>query len=430
MGKIREERRKKRKQKQMLRLGAGCSITAVLCVAVFLAIGAWNPQEVHGPLTDGHTQMASSQIDSETNKDSEANQDSEEQTDSEEVQKPDSMQIVMVGDMLMHERIITSGKQEDGTYNFDHLFTNVKDFISAADLAIVNQETMMGGSKYGYTGYPSFNSPYELADAEVKAGFDVLLLATNHTLDKGKQAVLNCMEYLDTTHPNLGYVGINHSKEEQDTHIFTYKENGIKVAILNYTYGTNGIPLPSDMPYLVNMLDESKVRADIRKAEEIADFTIICPHWGTEYRLEADNSQKKWANIFLEEGADLVLGAHPHVIEPIEWLTHENGNKMLVYYSLGNFVNGTSSTGKGISNRMVGGIADVTLQRNKDTGEVEIVKHSAIPIVCHIAYGTEYTVYYLQDYTEEMASKNLILSQDAEFSKARCESVFDQVWGE
>ena len=238
------------------------------------------------------------------------------------------------------------------------------------------------------------------------------------------------MEYLDTTHPNLGYVGINHNKEEQDNDIFTYEANGIKVAILNYTYGTNGIPLPSDMPYLVNMLDENKVRADIRKAEEIADFTIVCPHWGTEYKLEADNSQKKWANIFLEEGVDLVLGAHPHVIEPIEWLTHENGNKMLVYYSLGNFVNGTSSTGKGVSNRMVGGIADVTLQRNKDTGEVEIVKHSAIPIVCHIAYGTEYTVYYLQDYTEEMASKNLILSQDSEFSKARCESVFDQVWGE
>lgn len=407
----------------MIRLGAGCSITAVVCVAIFLVVGMWDTQEIHGPLTD-HTQTASSQTGGQANK------DSEEQKDIEVVQEPDSMQIVMVGDMLMHERIIESGKQEDGTYNFDHLFTNVTDFISAADLAIVNQETMMGGSRYGYTGYPSFNSPYELADAEVKAGFDVLLLATNHTLDKGKQAVLNCMEYLDTTHPTLGYVGINHSKEEQDSQIFTYEANGIKVAILNYTYGTNGIPLPSDMPYIVNMLEEEKVRADIRKAEEIADFTIVCPHWGTEYKLDADNSQKKWANIFLEEGVDLVLGAHPHVIEPIQWLTHENGNKMLVYYSLGNFVNGTSSTGQGVTNRMVGGIADVTIQRNEETGQVEIVEHDAVPIVCHIGYGTEYTVYYMKDYTEEMASKNLILSQDAEFSKARCEEVFDQVWGE
>lgn len=420
MGKIREERRKKRKHKQWIRLGAGCSITALVCIAVALVISTWDTQEIHGPLTENHTQIGSSQVIS-------SEVESEE---SEIVQEPDSMQIVMVGDMLMHERIIASGNQEDGTYNFDHLFTNVTEFISAADLAIVNQETMMGGPKYGYTGYPSFNSPYELADAEVKAGFDVLLLATNHTLDKGKTAVKNCMEYLDTTHPDLGYVGINQSKEEQDNEIFTYEANGITVAILNYTYGTNGIPLPSDMPYIVNMLKEDKVRADIRKAEEIADFTIVCPHWGTEYKLEADSSQKKWANIFLEEGVDLVLGAHPHVIEPIEWMTHENGNKMLVYYSLGNFVNGTSSTGKGVTNRMVGGIADVTLQRNKETGEVEIVEHDAVEIVCHIAYGTEYTVYYMEDYTEEMASKNLILSQDAEFSKARCESVFDQVWGE
>lgn len=342
----------------------------------------------------------------------------------------ETMQIVMVGDMLMHDKILESGKQEDGTYNFDHLFANVKDFISAADLAIVNQETIMGGESYGYTGYPSFNTPYALADAEVNAGFDVLLLATNHTLDKTKKGVLNCMDYLDTNYPELGYVGINHSQEEQDNEIYTYEENGITVAILNYTYGTNGIAIPSDMPYIVNTLDEDKVRSDIRKAEEIADFTIVCPHWGTEYRLEADSSQEKWAAIFLEEGVDLVLGAHPHVIEPIEWLTDESGNEMLVYYSLGNFVNGTASTGQGVSNRMVGGIADVTIGRNEETGEVEIISYDAVPIICHIGYGTEYTVYYLDDYTEELAAENRILSQDSRFSKSLCESLVDQVWGE
>ncbi|MBR3811314.1 MAG: CapA family protein [Agathobacter sp.] len=410
---------KNKRKRQIIHLSAGCSISALVFAAVFLGLGFLDPQEVNGPLKN-NTQM-------ESLLDSSFEEVTEE---SSIIEEPDSMQIVMVGDMLMHERVIESGKQQDGSYNFDHLFTHVTDFISAADLAIVNQETMMGGSRYGYTGYPSFNSPQELADAEVKAGFDVLLLATNHTLDKGKNAVLNCMEYLNTTHPTLGYVGINPSKEAQDNNIFTYEANGIRVAILNYTYGTNGIPLPSDMPYIVNLLEENKIRADIRKAEEIADFTIVCPHWGTEYRLEPDNSQKKWANIFLEEGVDLVLGAHPHVIEPIEWLTDENGNKMLVYYSLGNFVNGTSSSGAGVTNRMVGGIADVTLQRNMETGEVEIATYDAIPIVCHIGYKTEYTVYYMKDYTEDLASKNLILSQDKEFSKAQCEALLDQVWGE
>ena len=417
MGKIREQRKRDRKRKLLIQLGAGLGTTLAVLIAVIVLISALGSQESGGLLagdTQSGSQLGENAVASEDN----------------QIEEPDSMQIVMVGDMLMHDKIIESGKQEDGTYNFDHLFTHVAEFISAADLAIVNQETIMGGDRFGYTGYPSFNSPYALADAEVKAGFDVLLLATNHTLDKGKQGVLNCMEYLDTTYPELGYVGINHSQEEQDTNIYTYEENGITVAILNYTYGTNGIPLPSDMPYIVNLLDEDKVRADIRKAEEIADFTIVCPHWGTEYLLEADSSQQKWANIFLEEGVDLVLGAHPHVIEPIEWLTDENGNEMLVYYSLGNFVNGTSSTGHGVTNRMVGGIADVTIQRNEETGEVEIVKYGAVPIVCHVAYGSEYTVYYMDDYTEELASKNLILSQDSEFSKALCESVFAEVWGE
>lgn len=342
----------------------------------------------------------------------------------------ETMQIVMIGDMLMHEPVVESGLREDGTYDFTHLFANVKDTIETADFAIANQETIMAGERYGYSGYPSFNTPYELAHAHAEAGFDLLLFATNHAMDKGGNGIENCMQYLDEHLPQLDYVGINHSKEEQEDEIYTYEANGITIAVLNYTYGTNGIPLPGDKPYLVNLLDEDKVRADIQKAEEIADFTIVCPHWGTEYNLETDSSQKKWAQIFLEEGVDLVLGAHPHVIEPIEWLTDEEGHEMLVYYSLGNFVNGTSSTGHGVTNRMVGGIADVTIERNEETKEVEIIEYDVIPIVCHQGKDTEFTVYYLDEYTEEKASENLILSQDKEFSKALCWSIVNQVWGE
>ena len=164
--------------------------------------------------------------------------------------------------------------------------------------------------------------------------------------------------------------------------------------------------------------------------EESCDYTILYIHWGTELKLDVDSNQKKWANIFVEEGADLVLGAHPHVIEPIEWVTHENGNEMLVYYSLGNFVNGTKSTGHGVTTRMIGGIANVTIQRNEETGKVEIAEYGAEEIVCHQGEKTDFTVYFLKDYTEEMASKNLIVKQDPEFSKALCESIFAQVWGE
>lgn len=414
MGKLREKRRRNRQRKLMIRLGVTGGITTVILIAIILCINGFNPKPADTDATLVATQTET-QIDVVT----------------EIVEEdPERMQIVMVGDMLIHDKIINSGLQEDGTYNFDHLFANVKDTIEAADFAIVNQETIMGGPSYGYTGYPSFNTPYELAHAEVKAGFDLLLFATNHALDKSGKGVENCMAYLDENLPELDYIGINHSQQEQDENIYTYEVNGITVAVLNYTYGTNGIPHPSGKPYLVNLLKEDKVRSDVQKAEEIADFTIVCPHWGTEYNLGTDSTQEKWVQVFLEEGVDLVLGAHPHVIEPIEWISDEEGHQMLVYYSLGNFVNGTSSTGHGVTNRMVGGIANITLQRNEETGEVEIIAYDAIPIVCHMAKGTEYTVYYMEDYTEEMASKNLILNQDGEFSKALCESVFNQVWGE
>lgn len=350
-----------------------------------------------------------------------------QETESEE--EDNSLRIVMVGDMLMHMKVVNSGKQEDGTYNFDHLFENVKDTIEEADLAIVNQETILGGEELGYSGYPSFNSPTELGDAEVKAGFDVILHATNHALDKKKNGVMNCMEFWDTNYPDIEYLGINKSQQEQDEDIYVYEENGIKIAILNYTYGTNGIKTPSDMPYLVNYLKEDKIRADVEKAESIADFTIVCPHWGTEYRLESDAKQEKWTKLFFECGVDLVIGTHPHVIEPVEWITDEQGNGMLVYYSIGNFVNGTSSTKGDLTHRMVGGIADVTLERN-ESGEVVIADYDAIPIVSHVAEGKEFTVYYLSDYTSELAEENLINLQDADFSLGECNKVVDQVWGE
>lgn len=340
---------------------------------------------------------------------------------------PPSIQIVMVGDMLMHGRVMESGLMEDGSYNFDHLFVNVKNSIENADLALVNQETILGGTELGLSGYPAFNSPYELGDALVDAGFDVILHATNHTLDKGKKGVLNCMNFWDTNYPEITYLGINKSQEDQDNNIYIYEQDGIEIAILNYTYGTNGIPTPDDMPYIVNYLDEEKIISDLTYAEENADFTVVCPHWGTEYVLTATDSQKKWAKVFMENGADLVIGTHPHVIEPVEMLTDESGNEMLVYYSIGNFVNGTSGTGDGITNRMVGGIADVTISINEEN-EAFIESYDVIPIVCHIDEKTDYTVYYLDDYTNELATENHIVSQDANFSLEACKNLVNKVW--
>ena len=333
MAKIRETRILKRRRKAYIKLG----ICSFLLMAILIGCVV-NSNSMELPAEETQASGLSSQPGFQMH-------GVDEEVIPEIEEELDNIQIVMVGDMLMHEPIIKSGLQTDGSYNFDHLFENVKDTILEADLAIANQETIMGGPSYGYTGYPSFNTPYALADAEAKAGFDVLLFATNHAMDKGSRAILNCIDYMEEHHPEMEYLGIHRSQQAQDENIYVYEKNGIRIAILNYTYGTNGIPLPDDMPYIVNLLDEEKIRLDIRKAEEIADFTIVCPHWGTEYNMGISSEQRQWTRIFLEEGVDLVMGAHPHVIEPVEWVTDDNGHKMLVYYSLGNFVNGTSSTG-------------------------------------------------------------------------------------
>lgn len=409
-------------------------VTSIIVLALFsiaLSVLMFAPDDADSITTDASD--VSNMSDMEDVENSVLNVENEEIIDEtinpveSEPTPPPTIQIVMVGDMLMHGRVMESGLKEDGTYNFDHLFINVKDTIENADLALVNQETILGGTELGLSGYPAFNSPYELGDSLVDAGFDVILHATNHTLDKGKTGVQNCMNFWDTNYPDIAYLGINKSQEEQDTDIYIYEQDGIRIAILNYTYGTNGIPTPSDMPYIVNYLDEDKIIQDLKFAEENSDFTIVCPHWGTEYVLSATDSQKKWATIFMENGADLVIGTHPHVIEPIEMLTDENDNEMLVYYSIGNFVNGTSGTGEGTTNRMVGGIADITISLDEND-EAYIEKYDVIPIVCHIDEKTEYTVYYLSDYTEELAKENHIISQDPSFSLEECNNLIESVW--
>ena len=342
--------------------------------------------------------------------------------------------IIMVGDILRHTPVEESCLQPDGGYDYDSLFYHTKEEISAADLALVNQEVIIGGADLGITGYPSFNADFSLCDSLAGAGFDIICHATNHAMDKGRKGLINCAKYWRENYPQITVLGIH---DTADTSTSCGAEPVIldlpdmKIAVLNYTYGTNGIQLPDDMPYAVDLLNEEQVAADIQRAEELADFTIVCPHWGTEYRLTSDASQEKWTKIFAENGADLILGTHPHVIEPIEWVTDEAGeHEMLVYYSLGNFVNWTSGTGEGVANRMVGGMAEVTITKN-DHGEVEIADYGVKPMISHVASGPEgVTTYFLEDYPEELAEENEIVSQDPEFSREYCVNLCDSVWGD
>lgn len=343
---------------------------------------------------------------------------------------PPELTLIMVGDMLLHDRLEDYALKDNGVYDYSSFFTHTKDLIEGADVALVNQEVILGGSELKISGYPRFNAPYEFGDELVEAGFDVILHATNHALDKNKAGLLNCMNYWNTNHPEIFVVGINETKEDY-TNVSVYESNGFKIAILNYTYSTNGISAPDDMPYIVDMLDKEKVIADIKWAEENTDFTIVCPHWGTEYSLTTSSSQKNWTKIFLENGVDLVIGTHPHVIEPIEWLENEEtGEKMLVYYSLGNYINWTGSTGAGCADRMVGGMAQVTLQKSEE-GKVSIVEDNVTPLICHLSKEEgELSVYPLSEYSKELADENLARNIDSSFSYEYCVNLVNRVWGD
>lgn len=343
---------------------------------------------------------------------------------------PTTINIKMVGDMLMHEGVSKSGLMDDGTYNYDHLFTHVRDDIQAADIAIINQEVILGGIELGISGYPSFNTVYEVGDALVNAGFNVVLHATNHTIDKGAVGVDNCINYWKTKHPDVAALGINQTAEDVEN-IYVYEQGDIKVAILNYTYATNGIPLPSGREYIVNMLEKERVVNDLKKADELADFVIVCPHWGPEYKYEPWNEpgsiydEVGWAQLMADNGADLIIAAHPHVIQPVEWIEGANGNRTLCYYSLGNFVSNQDQ-----APRMLGAMADITIENN-EAGEVFIKEYGVTPLITHKVFGQKaITTYKLSEYTEELAARNTINNDDPVFSIQFCKDLCRQVFGD
>lgn len=309
-----------------------------------------------------------------------------------------TVNLLAVGDNLIHIQVVDSGKQADGTYQYDHLYSNVKDEISSADIAIINQETIFGGDGVPYSGYPNFNSPDGIGTAVVNAGFDVVLQATNHTMDMGVDGIEHTLNFWHQF-PQITVLGINETEAVNET-IKIIEKNGIKIAMLNYTYGLNGYSVPKDKPYLINLLDKDKMTKDIEKAETFADFTIIFPHWGSEYRYEASDVQQDLTDFFYQQGADLIIGTHPHVLEPVEWIETKAGHRMLVYYSLGNFMSYQKE-----APRMLGGIANVIIK--KDSTGTYISDASITPIITHYENGPEdfnYAIYRLSDYTEDLAN--------------------------
>ena len=248
--------------------------------------------------------------------------------------------LTALGDVLCHntqywDAYNSSTKQ----YDFSYVYDNIKDYTSSADITIGSLETTFAGEDRGYSNYPVFNSPDSLATGLKDIGVDVISLAGNHALDYGYSGICRTIDVLDNV--GISHLGTYKSAEDQDK-ILIKDVKGVKIAFINYTYGTNGIPVPSDKPYCLNLIDKDLISKQIKQAKgQNVDMIVACMHWGTEYKTSANDEQKELADFLFKSGVDIILGNHPHVLEPMEkkTITLDDGSTkdVFVVYALGNF---------------------------------------------------------------------------------------------
>ncbi len=265
------------------------------------------------------------------------------------------LNLIMAGDALLHSTVYKDAKQEDGSYDFSSMLTALKPVVEKYDLAFYNQETILGGVKLGLSTYPNFNSPQEFGDNMLSLGFNLISLANNHTLDTGERAVRSSLAYWEEK-PVLTAGSYNSFLERNTPKI--EQKNGIKYALLAYTYGTNGIPLPKGKEYLVNVYTKAMLEKDIKAIRSQVDFLMVSMHWGIEYDFIPSKEQRDLAKFLADLGVDLIIGTHPHVVQPAEWI-----GDTLVYYSLGNLISGQRGTNKRIG--MLGSVHITKIQDGK-----------------------------------------------------------------
>lgn len=237
--------------------------------------------------------------------------------------------LIMTGDSLIHDAVYSRARKGN-SYDFKPMLRYIKDIVSNYDLAFYNQESILGGSEIGLSNYPRFNSPYEVGDAFLDAGFNMVSLANNHTLDRGSRAINNSLAYWEKQRDKVIYSGSARSWEERNKYNVGEK-NKIKYALLSYTTVDNG--LKTTKPYEINLFSYDRVKEDIEEIRDKVDYLFVSMHWGVEYSLKENQEQRKIANFLKDNGVDIVIGHHPHVLEPIEQM----GNTWVIY-SLGNFL--------------------------------------------------------------------------------------------
>ena len=268
------------------------------------------------------------------NAETENKEDTKQETDT-------TFTLTAIGDVMCHNtQYMDAYDSNTGTYDFSYVFDNISSYTKTADICIGNLETSFAGEDRGYSNYPTFNSPDSLADSLKRIGVDVLSTAGNHALDMGFSGLSRTIDVLDKA--DISLLGTYKTQEDQDKVLIKYVK-GVKIAFINYTYGTNGISVPSDKKFCINLIDKDLIKKHIETAKnQNADIIVACMHWGTEYQTKQNSEQKELADFLFQNGVNVIIGNHPHVIQPMEkrTVTLEDGSTRdgFVAYALGNFI--------------------------------------------------------------------------------------------
>lgn len=310
-----------------------------------------------------------------------------------------NIKMTVIGDIMCHNSQYKDA-YNGSTYDFSYVFEDIKNYISSADIAVGNLETTFAGKERGYSNYPRFNSPEQLAYNLKDMGIDVLCTANNHSMDTNYSGVVSTLDFLDDA--GISHMGTSRTAEEQNQ-ILVKDVNGIKIAFLAFTYGTNGIPVPSANSYCVNLIDKDLIlkQLELAKAQE-PDLICVNMHWGLEYQNVQNSDQEDWADFLFENGVDVILGSHPHVLQPMEkrTVTLEDGTtkNCFVIYSLGNFISGQTK-----KNTRTSIILNINFTKDGETGKTTIGDVSYVPIYMYKSSSGSTKRYKLLDITSSIA---------------------------
>ncbi|WMJ82520.1 CapA family protein [Oscillospiraceae bacterium LTW-04] len=329
--------------------------------------------------------------------------------------EPSKLHFMAAGDNLIHDNIYKQAAARVGGngFDFDLPYEHVAGLFEDADIAFINQETIIAENIYPLSGYPLFNSPEAVGDKIVDMGFNVVCMSNNHMFDMGEPGLIAAMDFWGAK-PDVLSMGAWRTEEDMQQPV-TIEKNGITIGFVPITEHTNGLKLPAKTPLRFIRSDEyDLMKQQVELARANSDFVVVSIHWGTENSNNTNDNQLELSQMFADWGVDLVLGHHSHTLQPMEWRTGQGGNRMLVVYSLGNFISSMLDP-----QNMLGGVLDLDIEKDPKTGETTITRAKMNPIVTQ--YDTtgrkDVRIYPFIEYTDELVKKHGMTQWHGQFSQ-------------